>query len=44
MNEAEWLAIAARNPAFEFLKNKEEDIYSIKGACASGPDEIDSVS
>lgn len=30
MSETEWLGIAARNPAFDFLKNKEEDIYTIE--------------
>ncbi len=29
ISETEWLAVAARDPGFEFLKNKEEDIYSI---------------
>jgi hypothetical protein len=28
-SEAEWLQSAARNPAFEFLKDAEEDIYSL---------------
>lgn len=27
--ETEWLAAAARNPAFAFLKDAEEDIYSL---------------
>ena len=27
-NEAEWLKAAANNPAFDFLNNPEEDIYS----------------
>ena len=27
--EAEWLKAAARNPAFEFLNDPEEDIYSL---------------
>jgi hypothetical protein len=28
-DEEEWLRAAARNPAFEFLKDPEEDIYSL---------------
>jgi hypothetical protein len=28
-DETEWLQAAARNPAFEFLKDPEEDIYSL---------------
>jgi len=28
-NEAEWLQAAARNPAFDFLNDPEEDIYSL---------------
>lgn len=28
-DEAEWLRTAARNPAFEFLSDQEEDIYSL---------------
>jgi hypothetical protein len=28
-DEKEWLQAAARNPAFEFLKDPEEDIYSL---------------
>ncbi len=28
IDEAEWLRAAATNPAFEFLKDPEEDIYS----------------
>lgn len=27
--ESEWLRAAARNPAFDFLKDPEEDIYSL---------------
>lgn len=27
-DEAEWLRAAARNPAFDFLRNSQEDIYS----------------
>ena len=27
-DETEWLQSAARNPAFSFLKDAEEDIYS----------------
>ena len=27
-DETEWLQAAARNPAFSFLKDSEEDIYS----------------
>ncbi|MDO8692286.1 MAG: hypothetical protein Q7R39_20125 [Dehalococcoidia bacterium] len=29
MGESEWLRAAARNPAFDFLKEPEEDIYSL---------------
>jgi hypothetical protein len=29
ITEQEWLFAAARNPAFEFLKEPEEDIYSL---------------
>ncbi len=29
-DESEWLHAAARNPAFEFLKEAQEDIYSVK--------------
>ena len=28
-NETEWLQAAARNPAFEFLNDPREDIYSL---------------
>ena len=28
MDEAEWLYAAARNPAFDFLHDPEEDIYN----------------
>jgi hypothetical protein len=28
-DEAEWLQAAARNPAFAFLNDPEEDIYSL---------------
>lgn len=28
-DEAEWLRAAAANPAFDFLKNTAEDIYSV---------------
>lgn len=27
-DEAEWLQAAARNPAFSFLRDSEEDVYS----------------
>ena len=30
INENEWLRFAANNPAFEFLNNLEEDIYTLK--------------
>lgn len=29
INEKEWFKAASNNPAFDFLKDKEEDIYSI---------------
>jgi len=29
LNETEWLQAAAKNPAFDFLKEPEEDIYSL---------------
>ena len=29
-DETEWLEAAARNPAFDFLKDTEEDIYTLK--------------
>jgi hypothetical protein len=29
-DEIEWLRAAARNPAFDFLKESAEDIYSIE--------------
>ena len=29
INEADWLRSAAANPAFEFLKEPEEDIYTL---------------
>ncbi len=28
-NEQEWLGLAAKNPAFEFLKEPEEDVYTL---------------
>jgi len=28
-DEAEWLQVAAHNPAFDFLKDTAEDIYSL---------------
>ena len=30
INESEWLSAASQNPAFDFLKDPEEDIYSIQ--------------
>jgi hypothetical protein len=29
LDEAKWLQTAASNPAFEFLNNPEEDIYTL---------------
>jgi hypothetical protein len=29
INETEWLQAAAANPAFDFLKDPEEDIYTL---------------
>ena len=29
IDEQEWLRAAAANPAFDFLKNPEEDIYTL---------------
>ena len=29
IDEAEWLRAASANPAFDFLKNPEEDIYTL---------------
>ena len=29
IDESEWLRTAARNPAFEFLKDPAEDIYTL---------------
>ena len=29
LNEIEWLRAAATNPAFDFLKNPQEDIYTL---------------
>ena len=29
INEGEWLQAAAKSPAFDFLKEPEEDIYSL---------------
>jgi hypothetical protein len=29
MDETEWLRAAASNPAFDFLKHHEEDIYTL---------------
>lgn len=29
IEESEWLRVAASNPAFDFLKDSEEDIYTI---------------
>lgn len=29
INETEWLQAAATNPAFDFLKDPEEDIYTL---------------
>jgi hypothetical protein len=29
VSEAAWLAAAAQNPAFQFLRDQEEDIYSL---------------
>ena len=29
IDEAEWLRAAASNPAFDFLKNPREDIYTL---------------
>ncbi len=33
-DEAQWLKAAAHNPAFEFLANPEEDIYSLADGAA----------
>lgn len=30
LDETEWLKAAARNPAFDFLNDPEEDIYSLE--------------
>jgi hypothetical protein len=30
VSEREWLAAAARNPAFDFLKDPREDVYSAR--------------
>jgi hypothetical protein len=30
MSETEWLAAIANNPAFDFLKDESENIYSLK--------------
>lgn len=30
IDEGEWLSAAARNPAFEFLKESAEDVYSVR--------------
>lgn len=29
IDETEWLSVAAANPAFDFLKEPEEDIYTL---------------
>jgi hypothetical protein len=29
INETEWLQVAAANPSFDFLKDPEEDIYTL---------------
>ena len=29
INETEWLQAAAKNPAFDFLKDPKEDIYTL---------------
>ncbi|MCK5522237.1 MAG: hypothetical protein KAI83_03795 [Thiomargarita sp.] len=29
VSEAEWLKVASQNPAFDFLKDAKEDIYSL---------------
>jgi hypothetical protein len=29
INETEWLQAAATNPAFDFLKDPEEDVYTL---------------
>jgi diadenosine tetraphosphate (Ap4A) HIT family hydrolase len=29
ISESEWMMAAAANPAFDFLKNSEEDIYTL---------------
>jgi hypothetical protein len=30
LNETEWLKAAASNPAFDFLRDPEEDIYTLE--------------
>jgi hypothetical protein len=30
INEREWLGAAARNPAFEFLRESAEDVYTLR--------------
>jgi hypothetical protein len=29
IDERDWLSAAARNPAFDFLKDRAEDVYSV---------------
>jgi hypothetical protein len=29
LNETEWLQASAANPAFDFLKDPEEDVYTL---------------
>lgn len=30
INEGEWLGAVARNPAFEFLRESAEDVYTVR--------------
>ena len=40
-DEAEWLRAAARNPAFDFLSDQEEDIYSLDDGKSFVPENAD---
>ena len=40
INEQQWLKSLSGNPAFDFLKNEEEDIYTIKDGIPFNLNEI----
>jgi hypothetical protein len=40
INEAEWLKAAVTNPAFDYLKDSAEDIYTLNGGKPFEPNSV----